>query len=504
VTKKDLFLEEARLGPRNAVLVRYDEVPHLVQIQRRARWYSVVDLAHVAMLVEEGILDGARGGRLLGGLLEVQALGAERFPWNPSSGSYLVQIEHYLEQRLGEDVAGRLQTGRSRNDQEAATERLMLRDLLLEVFGDLLRLQHELLRLAGEHADTLMPGYTHFQHAQPWSFGHYMMRHASILERDLQRIEGTYRRTNLSALGGAANAGTSWPINRRRVAALLGHDGLVVNSCDGGEFARDHLEEALACFALLMSNLGRLATDLYVWHSWEFSFVQVADGLAGTSSIMPQKKNPHSLERVKAMAGQAAGWLPAMMSCQRSVLSTDLDATFGDDMVTPAVEAAVGSLRLLTESLRTLTVNRSVMAQRAGAFWSTTSHLADELVRRFDLSFRTAHHIVARFVRDSIAADHRPAEASAELLDLAARETIGRALEVSVADLRDMLDARRFLDTRLSEGGVAPERVREHVEAMGRTLSAHERWRATEASRLERAMAELGRVARALAALAGA
>ena len=137
-----------------------------------------------------------------------------------------------------------------------------------------------------------------------------MMRHASVLERDLQRIAGAYPRTNLSALGGAANAGTSWPINRRRVAELLGHDGLVVNSCDAGEFARDHLEEALACLALLMSNLGRLATDLYVWHSWEFSFVQVADGLAGTSSIMPQKKNPHSLERVKAVAGQAARLAP--------------------------------------------------------------------------------------------------------------------------------------------------------------------------------------------------
>jgi argininosuccinate lyase len=504
VTKKDLFLEEARLGPRNAVLVRYDEVPHLLQIQRRARWYAAIDLAHVVMLVEEGILDARRGGRLLGGLLEVQALGAERFPWDPSSGSYLVQIEHYLEQRLGEDVSGRLQIGRSRNDQEAAAERLMLRDLLLEVFADVLRLQEELLRLAGEHTDTLMPGYTHFQHAQPWSFGHYMMRHASVLERDLQRLAGTYRRTNLSALGGAANAGTSWPINRRRVAELLGHDGLVVNSCDAGEFARDHLEEALACLALLMSNLGRLATDLYVWHSWEFSFVQVADGLAGTSSIMPQKKNPHSLERVKAVAGQAAGWLPAMMSCQRSVLSTDLDATFGDDLITPAVEVAVGSLRLLAESLRTLTVDRAVMAERAGAFWSTTSHLADELVRRFDLSFRTAHHIVARFVRDSIGAGHRPAEASAELLDRAAHETIGRALGVSAADLRAVLDARRFLDTRLSEGGVAPDRVREHAEAMGRTLSAHERWRAAEAGRMEQAIAELGRVARALAAREGA
>jgi argininosuccinate lyase len=187
------------------------------------------------------------------------------------------------------------------------------------------------------------------------------------------------------------------------------------------------------------------------------------------------------------------------MSCQRSVLSTDLDATFGDDLVTPAVEACTGSLRLLAESLRTLTVDRAVMAERAGAFWSTTSHLADELVRRFDLSFRTAHHVVARFVRDSIAAGHRPAEASGALLDRAAQETIGRALSVSSRDLRDMLDARRFLDTRVSEGGVAPARVREHIEVMDRTLSAHERWRSEEAGRVGRALAELGRVARALA-----
>ena len=143
MTKKDLFLEEARLGPRNAVLVRYDESPHLLQIQRRAPWYAWVDLAHVVMLVETGILDRVRGGRLLEGLLEVQKLGADGFPWNLGSGSYLVQVEHFLEQRLGEDVAGRLQTGRSRNDQEAAAERLMLRDHLLEVFDDLLHLQGE-------------------------------------------------------------------------------------------------------------------------------------------------------------------------------------------------------------------------------------------------------------------------------------------------------------------------------------------------------------------------
>jgi argininosuccinate lyase len=136
--RKDLFLEEARLGARNPVLVECDEAPHLLGIRRRARWYALVDLAHVVMLVEERIVDRARGARLLAGLLEILDLAPDRFPWDPRSGSYLVQIEHYLGRRLGEDVAGRLQTGRSRNDQEGAADRLYLRDRLLDVVGDLL------------------------------------------------------------------------------------------------------------------------------------------------------------------------------------------------------------------------------------------------------------------------------------------------------------------------------------------------------------------------------
>ncbi|PYM57284.1 MAG: argininosuccinate lyase [Candidatus Rokuibacteriota bacterium] len=500
--KKDLFLEEARLGPRNPVLVEYDEIPHLTGIRRRFRWYAHVDLAHVVMLVEEQILDATRGARLLEGLLELLELGAAHFPWDPRSGSYLVQVEHYLEQRLGEDVGGRLQTGRSRNDQEGAVERLYLRDLLLEVMGDLLALTRQLTMLARDHVDTVMPGYTHLQHAQPWSFGHFLMRHASGLERDLQRLSGAYARTNLSALGGAAMAGTSWAVLRRRTADLLGHEGLVVNACDAGVFARDHVEEDVAVLALLMSNLGRLATDLYVFHSWEFGFVQVEDGLAGTSSIMPQKKNPHALERVKALAGQAIGWLPGVAGCQRGVLSTDLDLAFGDDVVTPPAEGCRAGLRLLTEVTRTLIVDRERMAERAGAFWSTTSHLADELVRRFDLPFRTAHHVVARFVRDSLAVGHRPAEASADLLDRAARDLVGRDLRLGDAELRQALGASGFLHTRASEGSVNPLHVQAHIDAMDRALEGHGRWHAERQVQVRQATEALEQRARTLASAA--
>jgi argininosuccinate lyase len=215
---KDPFLEHARLGERSTTLIEYEEIPHLPRLKRRAREYALADLAHAVMLVEEGILSADRGARLLDGLLHILDHGLATFPWNPQVGSYLPKAERYLAKRIGEDIAGRLQTGRSRNDQSGAAERLWMRDLLLDASHDLLALQRAILSRAEEHAASLMPGYTHSQHAQPSTFGHALMRHASALERDLQRLEGAFARTNLSAQGGAAMAGTSWPVNRARVA----------------------------------------------------------------------------------------------------------------------------------------------------------------------------------------------------------------------------------------------------------------------------------------------
>jgi argininosuccinate lyase len=287
-------------------------------------------------------------------------------------------------------------------------------------------------------------------------------------------------------------------LNRRRTAELLGHDGLVVNSADAGGFARDHLEEGVAVLALMMSDLGRLATDLFVWHTWEFGFVEVADALAGTSSIMPQKKNPHALERVKALAGQAIGWLPGMMGAQRTVLSTDLDFAFGDDPLTPAADACTAALRLMAGALTSLTVHRDAMAETAGAFWSTTSHLADELVRRFDLPFRMAHQIVATFVRDSLAAGHTPASVDPAMLARAAREA-GVDVGLTVDELRRALDARHFVESRESEGSPNPRHVRAHAALVRAGVDTHTRWHAETSRRAARAVETLVERARELA-----
>jgi argininosuccinate lyase len=501
-SSEGVFLEEARLGPRNSVLVEFAENADFQKIERLFEAYTYVDLAHAVMLSETGILTQANGARLIAGLLKIHAMKAKSFPWLEGVGSYLVHVEHWLAEHVSPDVAGQLQTGRSRNDQDAAAERFFQRGLILDLSEALTRLWSLTLDLASEHADTILPGYTHFQHAQPWTFGHYLMRQASIIERDLDRLHDLYRRTNLSALGGAANAGTSWPIDRQRTAALLGHQGIVVNSCDAGEFARDHIEETTACISILAANLGRFATDLYVWSSFEFGFVEVADGLAGTSSIMPQKKNPHSLERVKSVGGQASGWLSTIMGCQRPVLSTDLDFVFGDDLFGRFAKATFGSIRLMEETLRTLTIHRETMEPNASAFWSTTSHLADELVRRFGLSFRAAHQIVGLCVRKAIAKGQTPATLKAELLREAASELSGPMIGLDDDSLRALLDARNFINTRVSEGSVSPSEVRRHAADMTERLNPHRARLADQRTHVASALSALLARAEELAAMA--
>ena len=205
-SKDDVFLEEARLGRRSQVLVDCEEIPHIPRLVRRFREYTLVDLAHAVMLTETGILTPERGAKLVGGLLDILDNGKASFPWLAQSGSFLVQTEYYLAQHVDDDTAGRLQTGRSRNDQSAAAERLYLRDLLLDVATRLVDLQDAVLEQAARHVATLMPGYTHLQHAQPTTFGHHLMRYGAAFDRDLGRLGDSYARINLSSLGPTSDA----------------------------------------------------------------------------------------------------------------------------------------------------------------------------------------------------------------------------------------------------------------------------------------------------------
>jgi argininosuccinate lyase len=470
-------LHVARLGEEpNQANMEHILTPMLEADRPLFYAFMQVDMAHTVMLAEQGILTVTQAGEILRVLREIDELGVERFPVDPRYDTFLLQVERYMIERIGEDVAGRMHTGRSRNDQGATVDRIYSRDRLLDIYGHLLGLQDSVLELAREHVETLMPGYTHLQHAQPTTFGHYLMRHYYTFERSQQRLRGAYARTNLNALGGAAMAGTSWPLDRRRTAELLGHEGLVMNSSDTGAFDTDFPTENAAVLAILMSDLGRLATDLYVWSTWEFRMVEIADGLAGTSSIMPQKKNPHALERIRALSGLSVGWVPAHLGTLRSTSSSDLGMAFAGEQMPHMASSTASAIELLRVTLGSLTVNTDVMRQRAGVFWSTTSNLADELVRHAGISFRTAHHVVGRVVRNAIRDDVPPTGVTGEMVDRAATETIGRPLDLPADIIRRALDPEAFIRTRITEGSVNPDAVAATIEDGSERQAGHREW----------------------------
>jgi len=449
--------------------------------------YCAVDKAHTVMLIERDIVTKAQGGNILALLTEIEQLGPDRFPMDPKFDSFLLQVERYMIERIGEDTAGRMHTGRSRIDHDAAVERLHARNRLLVVIRYMLDLQDTILSLASNHAGTIMPGYTHLQHAQPWTFGHYLLRFADVFARDLARLEGTFARTNLSSLGGAALAGTSWPLDRERTAQLLGHDGIVPNAHDAGCFSPDFSLENAAVLSIYVNNLGRLAGDLYVWHTWEFGFVELSDDYCGTSSIMPQKKNADSLEMVRGWAGQAIGWLPCALGTLKAATSTDCDNDFVGDIMHQASDVAWRATDLMNGALETMTVHAGRMRERAGANWSTANNLADTLVRQCDLSFRTAHHVVGRLVRLAVSEGIPPQEVGAALLDRAAMETINRRLGVSQKLIADALDPAQFVRSRRTKGSVHPQEVEALLRAGREKLASHRAWYTAKHTQIEAA-----------------
>lgn len=485
-------LPVARLGgPPNQANIEHILVPWLAADRDVFSQFIQIDLAHTVMLAEQGILTPEQAAKILIVLREIESLGPECFPIDPKYDTFLLQVEHYMTERIGEDVAGRMHTGRSRNDQGSAVDRLYARDRLLDVLDALLALQDTVLRLGAEHTETLMPGYTHLQHAQPTTFGHHLMRHYYTFERDQQRLESAYGRVNLNALGGAAMAGTSWPLDRHRTADLLGNDGLVMNSYDVGTFDTDYPAELAAILSILVNNVGRLAGDFYLWSTYEFGMIEIDDGLAGTSSIMPQKKNPHALERIRGLAGLAIGWLPSYQGVLRNASSSDLTLAFAIDPLGEIAQATLSVLELMRVTLDNLTVKRDVMRERAGAFWSTASNLADELVRHTGISFRTAHHVVGRVVRNALAEGVRPTAVTAAMVDRAARETIGRELHVADEVIRRALDPEGFIYSRVTPGSVHPEAAKATIVDGQQRQASHRSWVVERRERLERARRQL-------------
>jgi argininosuccinate lyase len=479
-------MASARLGAFDRRTIDHMLGPML---EKECQWLPEqlhIDTAHAVMLLEQGIVTTDQAHDLLVALGEARDLAAGgSFPIDPEFDNLLPQIERFIITRTGADTGGRLHTGRSRIDLTSAATRLFARNRLLRLSSSLLQFNEILLMRAQEHADTVMPGWTHLQHAQPWVLGHYLMRTFDVFDRNAERLEQAYARTNRSALGGAALAGSGWPLDRLRVADLLGHDGLVYNSMDAGSFTSDWILEFNSLHSMLMIDAGRLAGDIFIWHSWEFGLAEVADAFCGTSSLMPQKKNAAAAEYVRASAGHAIGWLPSAMGVARTAFSTDCDIPFSPDLLARPADITWHATELLAGILETLTFKDEVMKRRAGIYWSTCSWLADSLVAETGLPFRTTHHIVARLVKDCIEARVDPMDVTGQMLDAAAEETLGKPLGIDTTWVRDHLDAEKFVATRVTLGSVSPAEMKVQIESGWDSLAKRQTWYDAEVKRIE-------------------
>jgi argininosuccinate lyase len=457
------------------------------------------NMAHVVMLHEQRILSRKEAAAIMAALTKAERLKGD-FPYDPVKGDLFFNVEAFVIAHAGADLGGKMHVGRSRIDLIAALMRLKVRKNLTRIIALVARLQEAVLSRAEETADAVMPAYTHLQPAQVATFGHYLLAFHDVLGRDLRRLHNAYESTNMSPLGAAASSGTSWPLDRQRVAELLGFEGVVENTKDAAH-NYDWLPEVLAAAGILMNNVVRFATDLYIWCSHEFRLVELDGAFAASSSIMPQKKNPYSLEMIRARTGEITGAFAAVLE----ILKGDTGGTAFDIKLTGpriadnAVNRTADMVALLTPLVSTLIVHRERMLERAGDGFTTAVSLADAMVER-GLSFRTAHHIMGRLVRMATERDLSYREIDSRLLDEAARETTGKPLGMSDESIRKALDPRDFVLKRNGHGGTSPRRVRQMIAA--RTKAQKRSKAAIEAmlQNLERSDATLLRLVDKLAA----
>lgn len=412
-------------------------------------------LAHAAMLAKQGILDAAELALIQKGLAQVRSeIEAGTFEWNISDEDLHMAIEKRLTALIG-DAGKKLHTGRSRNDQVAVDFRRYVLRKDLEIASQLKTLIQTLIDIAAKHTETLMPGMTHLQHAQPINFGFHLLAYAGMFKRDIERLLSSRKRNNVSPLGCAALAGTPHAIDRDFTAAELGFDSVSINCLDTVS-DRDFALEILFNISTMMMHVSRLSEELILWSSYEFGFVELSDEYSTGSSIMPQKKNPDVPELLRGKTGRVYGALMGLLTVMKGLpLAYNKDTQEDKEGVFDAVTTAHISLEILTEALRTMTVKPENMLAASKRGHLSATDLADYLVEQCGVPFREAHFITGKAVARAEALGIDLSEIAYEELK-AIDERIG---EDVMAHLR--LD--HSMNARTSAGGTATVRTLEQI-----------------------------------------
>ncbi|EKN71696.1 argininosuccinate lyase [Neobacillus bataviensis LMG 21833] len=422
--------------------------------QKLAKEDIAGSLAHVQMLGECGIIPMEDAEKIKDGLLSIKKMvDDQEVEFLVEDEDIHMNIEKLLIEKIG-SVGGKLHTGRSRNDQVATDMHLYLRTKTTELIKLLEDVQKALIGQAKENVETLIPGYTHLQRAQPVSFAHHVLAYFWMFERDKERLIDSLKRINWLPLGSGALAGTTFPINRERVAELLGFETVYPNSMDAVS-DRDFILEFLSIGSIIMTHISRLSEELVIWSSQEFQFVELDDSFCTGSSIMPQKKNPDVPELLRGKTGRAYGNLIGLLTVLKGLpLAYNKDLQEDKEGMFDTVETLEGSLKLLAPMIDTMTVKKDVMRKAINNDFSNATDIADYLVRK-GLPFREAHEVIGKIVLYAI-------QSNKFLLDLSFEE-YQEFSPLFEEDIYQVLAPEHVVAVRNSFGGTAPEQVLKQI-----------------------------------------
>ena len=446
--------------PVDALVKRYTAS---VDFDKRLAEFDIQgSLAHAKMLATQAIISQEDLAAIQRGMAEIlEEIHAGKFEWLLDLEDVHLNIEKRLTDKIG-DAGKRLHTARSRNDQVATDVRLWLRAAIDDLLVLVKKLQLSILDLAEQHADTVMPGFTHLQVAQPVTFGHHLMAYFEMLKRDAGRLADCRKRVNLLPLGAAALAGSGYPVDREQVARELGFDGVCENSLDAVS-DRDFAIEFTATASLIMTHLSRFSEELILWSSPRFGFVDIADRYCTGSSIMPQKKNPDVPELVRGKTGRVNGHLVALLTLMKGQpLAYNKDNQEDKEPLFDTVDTLMDTLTIYADMLRGIKVNKEAMRRAVLEGFATATDLADYLVKK-GLPFRDAHEAVAKAVR------HAEAK-GCDIADLSLEE-LKQFSALADQDIYAVLTPEGSLATRKHIGGTAPERVKQAIAKARQQLS---------------------------------
>lgn len=456
---------------------------------------------HTLMLAEQHLINDAPAGRILTALRAIDTGGPDVLTYSPDAEDVIRAMDAFLEKAAWPDTASALRLARSHNDVNATVTHIWMRDTVLGILSDVLVLRERITETAWQHLTTLMPAHTHAQVAQPTTLAHYLSAVLAPLQRDTARLRSLFERVNRSPLGTAAFATSAINIRREQSAKLLGFDGLIENGFDAVA-ATDHFQEFVSTLEISAGGLSRFIQDLMHWVRTEVGAVQIGADFLQSSTLMPQKENPAVLEHIRALLAELHGASATVTALVRSTPVGEA-ADFEIGIRRPLLRAADDYLtasRLLSAVIKTMHVNRPLLANRAGRYFSTTTDLVDLLAIDFQVPYHQAFAIVQQVIQAAVERGLDTTDLTSELIDEAALRVIGEEIGIEIETIHQCLSPRRFVERRSSLGGPAPGTVRAFLERERLARGRDNGWIVETRDRIDQELARLDERAAALEA----